>query len=171
MPRWVGIAVAAAGSVLMLAGCTVPPGGVVGVSVDAAGKPVFVVQMCEGHVDGASLYLPDPDPDRAPPQDQDMGTWEVSPALTGFAQFSAETGGNGWRVSGTVRPRDPEARYRIYAWTHDNSWSADGPEFSERDLQAVQPGKLIVPPSEPESETNEIWSVAEFRAKACDVWF
>lgn len=42
---------------LSTAGCTVPVGGVTGLSVDDAGQPVAVVSMCEGFIDGLVLYL------------------------------------------------------------------------------------------------------------------
>jgi hypothetical protein len=66
---------------LGLAGCTVPAGGAMGMTVDAEGQPVAVVQMCEGHIDGATVYIPEDDPEN----EQTLGVWRVEPALTGFS--------------------------------------------------------------------------------------
>src|SRR4051812_13481126 len=114
MRRRVGAAAAAVAGTLGLTGCGVPAGGVVGLTVDATGAPQVVVQMCEGHIDGATLYLPDSDADRQPPQDQTMGRWEASEPVTGFSQFLLDSGGNGWAVAGELVGRAPSTRYTIY---------------------------------------------------------
>jgi hypothetical protein len=168
--KWAGVVSATVGCSLALSGCTVPPGGIVGVTVDAQGKPVIVVQMCEGHIDGATLYLPDPDPDRIPPQDKTMGSWEVASPVTGFSQFRLDAAGNGWRLVSTLEPRDPETRYSIYGWSKDNSWSANHLHFSERELVGLEPGSVRVPSEDPESEDNRTESLEDFRSKTCQDW-
>jgi hypothetical protein len=170
MRMWVGICVATAGCVASLSGCGVPAGGVLGVTIDAAGKPEIVVQMCEGHIDGATMYLPDPDPDRVTPQNEEFGRWEVSPAVAGFSQFSLAGGGNGWRLVGTLKPRTPETRYTIYGWSNDNSWSAAHLDFSQRDLDALRPGSVLTISTDPEADTNQTRPLADFRAKTCEEW-
>ncbi|MEU4290576.1 hypothetical protein AB0E63_20310 [Kribbella sp. NPDC026596] len=168
MRRRLGICAAMATCLAGLAGCGVPAGGALGVTVDAAGNPAIVVQMCEGHIDGATLYLPDPDPDREPPRDEDVGQWEVSPAVDGFSQFSFAEGGNGWRLVGTLKPRDLATRYTIYGWTKDNSWSAAHLDFSQQDLKTLKPGTVLVP--EREQEGNRSESLEDFKTKTCEEW-
>ncbi|MEV6892448.1 hypothetical protein [Kribbella sp. NPDC051137] len=170
MRRWVGATAAAVAGALELTGCGVPAGGVIGVTVDATGAPQIVVQMCEGHIDGATLYLPDPDADRQPPQDRTMGRWEASGPVTGFSQFSLDSGGNGWAVSGELVGRAPGTRYTIYGWSRDSSWSAMHLEFSERDLKQLHPGTVLVPSKDLASEDNWTESVDDFKQKACDDW-
>jgi hypothetical protein len=164
----VGAAIAAASGALVLTGCTVPSGGVVGVTVDAQGNPVIVVQMCEGHIDGATMYKPDPDPDRMPPQDEIMGRWEVAAPVTGFSQFQLDTGGNGWAVVDTLVGRDPRTPYTIYGWSNDNSWSASHLSFSDRELDDLQPGTVLVP--ETEGDANKTESLADLKTKSCEDW-
>ncbi|WP_350278865.1 hypothetical protein [Kribbella sp. HUAS MG21] len=171
MRKWVGAAAAAVVGTSSLTGCGVPSGGILGVMVDGRGEPSIVVQMCEGHIDGATLYLEDPDPDRMPAQHKTMGTWEVSPPVTGFSQFFLDTGGNGWRVAGTLMPREPETRYTIYGWSKDNSWSASHLSFSEHELANLGPGTVRVPDNEPEAQGNRTVSLADFRTKTCEEWF
>ncbi|WP_427885655.1 hypothetical protein ACQHIV_25090 [Kribbella sp. GL6] len=43
--------------------------------------------------------------------------------------------------------------------------------FSDRELAALRPDTVVVPPTTAGSETNETWSLARFQAKACDAWF
>ena len=171
MRGWLGICVVTAGGLAILSGCGVPGGGVLGVTVDAGGQPVIVVQMCEGHIDGATMYLEDPDPDRETPHNEDFGKWEVSPAVDGFSQFSLAEGGNGWRLVGALKPRDPATKYTIYGWTKDNRWSAAHLDFSQRDVDALQPGTVLTISTDPESNANQTRSLADFRAKTCDEWY
>lgn len=158
MRRWVGICVATAGCLAGLTSCTVPPGGVVGVTVDAQGAAVIVVQMCEGHIDGATLYR----------DDKTFGKWEVSSPVTGFSQFALDTGGNGWAVVGELEARDPEQQYTIYGWSNDSSWSATHLDFSDRDLSGLKPGTVLVPEREQEGTRSE--SLEDFKTKTCEDW-
>ena len=164
MRRLAGAAAAAVIGTSTLTGCGVPPGGIVGVAVDTQGKPLIVVQMWEGHIDGASMYLRDPRPEPETPQDKAMGRWEVTPAVAGFSQFTLTAGENGWRLIGTLERRDPATRYTIYGWTHDNSWSASHVEFAEQDLARLEPGTVWV------GTDNErhIESLTDFRTKTCE---
>lgn len=170
MRKWAGVALAAVAALLGIAGCGVPAGGVIGLTMDSNGEVVAVVQMCEGHIDGATVYLADTSGAETP-NDQILGRWEVTPAATGFSRFGLANGGDGWRPVGALVPRDPDTRYTIYGWSKDNSWSAMHLDFSDRELAALQPGTVLVPPVEAGSETNETWPMAKFQAKACDTWF
>ncbi len=147
-----------AGCLVALTGCGVDGSGVVGVTVDAAGNPVVVVQMCEGHINGATLYR----------DDTTLGKWQVSSPVTGFSQFDLDSGGNGWAVVGDLERRDPEQRYTIYGWSNDNKWSASHLEFSDRELSGLKPGTVLVP--EHEQEGNRSESLEEFKTKTCEDW-
>ncbi|MEI8409649.1 MULTISPECIES: hypothetical protein [unclassified Kribbella] len=162
MLKWVGMSLAA---IACLAGCGVPAGGLVGVTVDAAGNPVIVVQMCEGHIDGATLYRFSEEPD----DEEVLGRWEVSSPVSGFSQFDLDTGGNGWAVVGELEARDPQQRYTIYGWSNDNSWSAAHLTFSDRELSGLKPGTVLVP--EREQDGNRSESLEDFKTRTCEGWF
>lgn len=171
MRRWVGIFLAVTLGVGTLTSCGVPGGGVFGMLADGTA----VVQMCEGHIDGATLYLSDPHvPEGEEPHDEIFGKWVVDPAAAGFSQFSLKDGGNGWQLNGRLKPRDPKKRYTIYGWTYDNSWSAAHLEFSLDELAKLKPGELVSLPTDlPEEDVevpNRVWTLTEFKAKACEVY-
>lgn len=180
MVTGVRIGLIAAGCIIGLAGCTVPTGGVLGVTVDLLGRPVVVVQMCEGHIDGASLYLPSKDGYSK----GEYGSWRARQAVTGFSQFNLVHGGNGWRPIRPPKPRDPETRYTMYGWSEDSSWSANEVSFSQRDLQTIGPGTVLIPSDDsgPDSESDsrsdpgsdlgplETTSLTDFRTKTCAGW-
>jgi hypothetical protein len=153
-----GAYLAVAGCLAAVSGCTVPTGGVIGVTVDAEGKAVVVVQMCEGHIDGATMHR----------DDETFGRWEVSSPVTGFSQFDLETGGNGWAVADELVGRDSELRYTIYGWSNDNNWSATSVEFSNRDLAEQKPGSVLV--LEPETNLTRSESLEDFKTKTCEGW-
>jgi hypothetical protein len=128
------------------------------VTVDAQGAAVIVIQMCEGHIDGATLYR----------DDVTLGKWKVSSPVTGFSQFTLDSGGNGWAVVGDLERRDPEQQYTIYGWSNDNSWSANHLDFSDRDLSGLKPGTVLVPEREQEGHRSE--SLEDFKTKTCEDW-
>jgi hypothetical protein len=151
------------GLVLGLAGCTVPAGGAVGMTVDANGQPMAVVQMCEGHIDGTTVYISDDDPEKV----QTLGVWRVEPALTGFSQFSFATGGDGWQVDQAFKPRDEATTYSIYGWSDDNSWSASHFHFSQADLAKLQAGKVLYSAFD-DADSQQTGSVEEFKSDVCE---
>jgi len=173
MRRWVGIFLATTLGAGTLTSCGVPGGGVIAMMADGTA----VVQMCEGHIDGATLYLEDPHvPEGEEPHDEKFGRWVVDPPVTGFSQFTLAHGGSGWVLNGRLRARDPKTRYRLAGWTTDASWSTDGLYFSQDELTKLKPGELVGPPTEwPEDENapeppNRVWTLADFKANACTAY-
>ncbi|MFK4088299.1 hypothetical protein ACI2LF_29570 [Kribbella sp. NPDC020789] len=174
MRRRVGIFLAVSLGVGTLTSCTVPSGGVFGMMGDGTA----VVQMCDGHIDGATLYLPDPNPpELGEPKDEIIGRWTADPAVSGFSQFSVTEGGPGWQRNGRLKPRDPAKRYTLYGWSDDNNWSAMGVDFTLDELAKLKPGELVAmstddPPAEEDAPEppNRIWTLSEFKAKACEVY-
>ncbi|MFF1816987.1 hypothetical protein ACFVWG_06810 [Kribbella sp. NPDC058245] len=171
MRRWVGIFLAVSLGVGALTGCGVPAGGVFGMLADGTA----VVQMCEGQIDGATLYLPDPHVSEGEePHDETIGKWIADPAVSGFSQFSLAKGGNGWTPNGRLKPRDPKKRYSIYGWSYDNKWSAAGIDFSLEELAKLKPGELVSLPTDiPEEDVdvpNRVWTLTDFKANACKAY-
>ncbi len=174
MRSWVGIFLATPLGAGTLTSCGVPGGGVFGM----LGDGTAVVQMCEGHIDGATLYLPDPNPpELSEPNDEIIGRWTADPAVSGFSQFDLAKGGNGWQLNGRLKRRDPAKRYTIYGWTSDNTWSAGHLSFSRQELAKLKRGELVSlstedPPAEEDAPEppNRVWTLADFKANACKVY-
>jgi hypothetical protein len=61
-------AFAMATAVVVLSGCSVEVAGVTGVGLDANGDLVGFIQMCDHHIDGATLYRSD---------DDELGIWQA----------------------------------------------------------------------------------------------
>ena len=45
-----------------------------------------------------------------------------------------------WQVQTRMTKLPPETSYTLYGWTHDNSCSAAGVEFTLKDLKQLRPG-------------------------------
>jgi hypothetical protein len=156
---------AAAACVLLslgLTGCTVEPGGSLGLTVDAAGQPVIVVQMCKGYLDGATLYEDVDNPD----DNDDNGSWKVEPRVTGFSQFSLAKGGDGWKLEQPLKPLAAKAKYSIYGWTEDNRWSADQLPVTLDEIAKLRPGQIWYSTFD-EAETYKTGSAEEFKTDSC----
>jgi hypothetical protein len=153
-----------AGLLLGLAGCGVPAGGAVGVGVDAQGRPVAYIQMCLGHIDGATLYRSDDDPAK----EQTLGRWEVSPAVDGFSQFDLAAPANGWRAAQQLVKGDPATEYTIYGWSKDNSFSAMHLDFSQNSLADLKPGEVRYPDLDSDDYDLKTGSVADFQKETCE---
>ncbi|GAA0950677.1 hypothetical protein GCM10009554_51000 [Kribbella koreensis] len=147
---------------LGLTGCTVEDGGALGLTVDAAGKPVIVVQMCKGYLDGATLY----EDVENPGDDDHNGRWTVEPRVTGFSQFSLADGGNGWKLEGSLKPLAAQVKYVIYGWTEDNRWMALHLPVTLDEIARLRPGQIRYSNFD-EADTYATGSVEEFKTGIC----
>lgn len=116
-------------------GCTVEAGGVVGLTATPDSAPVAVLAVCEGYIDGLTLYDVDAGDD-APTS----GSWRHQGRLAGQVSLDLERPGPEWVTEQVLQPLLPGKRYRLYGWTEKNRWSADGPHITAEDLQALRPG-------------------------------
>jgi hypothetical protein len=91
--KWAAVSLVTALSFL-LAGCTVPVVGLAGIGVDAKGAPVGYLQVCQDHLDGATVYTDG--------KEDDQGSWKASPAVSGFARWSLTDPGEGWTTKTTL---------------------------------------------------------------------
>jgi hypothetical protein len=153
-----------AGLLLGLAGCTVPDGGATGVGVDAQGRPVIYIQMCKGHIDGATLYRSDDDPAK----EQTLGQWEVSPAVDGFSQFILRAPTNGWRATRQLAQRDPATEYTMFGGSKDNSFASTHLDFSQNSLADLKPGEVRYPDFDSDDYDLKTGSVADFQKETCE---
>ena len=139
--RYAIVGVVALGS---LAGCTVPPGGRVGLTVDSDGHLAGIVAMCDHKIDGFSVYEFNEDIDEG---DGDVvADWKSRRSIGSvFTWKVTESGDPQWVSSEPldVKALKPDQEYAIYGWTTDNSWSADGPKFKPADLEELTPGTVL----------------------------
>jgi hypothetical protein len=152
----------------LLTSCGVPTGGAVGFTVDAAGRPVLLIQMCEGQVDGATVYFSSDD--EAPSESgtsTELGRWESATAVTDFARVTLAQPGPGWRTLQALRPLDAGVTYSAYGWSTDNRWSAAHFDFTTGDLAKLAPGSVLYPAFD-DGGTSKTGSVSDFRKETCE---
>jgi hypothetical protein len=79
---------------------------------------------------------------------------------------------SGWEARGTFREVMPGKTYHLYAWTHDNSWSAAAVRFTAEDLGRLRPGEVLTNEYDAETDSSvvAVQSEAEFFAEQCDGW-
>jgi hypothetical protein len=147
----------------LLAGCTVPVVGLAGIGVDNKGAPVGYLQVCQDHLDGASVYTDG--------KDDDQGSWKASPAVTGFARWSLTDPGEGWTAKTTLGQLKPSEKYNLYGRTEDASSSAANVTFTKEDLARLKPGLVLYWSGKANADGTEdlqtVSSEGEFRANAC----
>ncbi|MBO0922090.1 hypothetical protein J1G42_14795 [Cellulomonas sp. zg-ZUI222] len=117
----------------LLGACTVPPGGTIALGRTAEGEVVAYVRMCEGFIDGVTVYRPDAEGQPV------VARWDADEPVTRDADVVLAGGGEGW-----VAPTAPQdERLSVYGWTDDASWSADGPDVTLAELSALAPGEVL----------------------------
>jgi len=126
----------------LLAGCTVPIVGLAGIGVDNKGAPIGYLQVCQDHLDGATVYTDG--------KDDDQGSWKASPAL------------------GQLKPG---VKYNLYGRTEDASSSAANVTFTKEDLARLKPGQVLYSSGKTNADGTEdlpaVSSESEFRTNAC----
>lgn len=159
----VGVLVAVAAT----AGCSVRSGGAIALGIDTDGQPVAYVHMCEGHIDGMTLY----DSDAG---EQKLGTWVAPSPVTSSATVPLVAPPDGWKVTTPLAELQAGVAYSFYGWTGDNSWAAWGPDVTAGDLAALHAGEVTWWDGDWGADgnhpTNAVTTVAEFHQHACDPW-
>ena len=107
--------------VALLAGCSVEPGGVVGLTLDPGGRPVAVVAVCKGYINGVTVWLEEDGKER------DLGSWRRETASLDEAVLSIREPGTGWVTARGLGSLPVGPQLHIYGWTEKNRWSAPGP--------------------------------------------
>jgi hypothetical protein len=147
----------------LLAGCTVPIVGLAGIGVDDKGAPVGYLQACRDHLDAATVYTDG--------TDDDQGSWDASPAVTGFARWSLSDPGGGWTTKTALGQLKPGVKYILYGGTKDNTSSAAGVLFTKEGLVDLKPGQVLYPSGKANAAGPEDYSTvgseSEFRTSAC----
>ncbi|MEU5183152.1 hypothetical protein AB0G49_24185 [Streptomyces longwoodensis] len=148
-----------------LSGCTVPVDAVAGLSVTADGHLLGVMLVCGHHIDGATVYVADPDPDR----EVTAGAWTASHPLTeGVTTWPLDAPSAGWKTTTPLRPLAARTTYVLYGWTKDNSWSSTSVDFTLPDRTALRPGTVLYDRVTEDGEESTVTGpLAEFKSTAC----
>ena len=155
------LVMAVSASPLLLAGCTVETGGAVGLTVTGAGEVAAVLVVCQGYLDGVTVYRDD---DSDGPS---VGEWDAETRITDTATIPL-----------TEAPLDSaleqlgiedRAAYLIYGWTEDNRWSANHERFTAADVLALRVDEVWFSTWDAETETagGVYVPVADFREVVC----
>ena len=167
-PRYRGLAVAVSlPLVLGLAACTHDQKsfGVSGIGIDSAGRPVGVVEVCKGHMDGAWLMVRSKDPSQG-----HRGEWAAKPSVSpGFTSWSLADGAGPWTITHALAPLEPGVGYTFFAWAGDDNSQADAVDFSAKDLASLRPGQVLwlTGVTAKGADINSVASETDFQARAC----
>jgi hypothetical protein len=140
-----------------------------GLTVDAAGRPVAVMQICE-HVDGVTIYSETPSVGQSPIMTP-VATWIITPAASGFVQFPLSGGGE-WQLQGERKPLRMNTEYSLHAWSSTGSPRTGHVTFSLAGLKKLKYGQvhigagLEVEPADP-AASGVTMPLAGFRTGAC----
>lgn len=162
------IAAGVMGLVSALAGCTVPIDGVTGLRLSAGGKVSVVTNMCHHTVDEVTLYEAN---DATPDLSIVRGSWASSTRYQAswFIANSTTPGGK-WSVEQAWNGTVPAGRtYTIYAGSSDDSWSTYPLDFTQRDIDRLQPDLILAPDVEfgGGRAAEQLVTEPEFAALAC----
>lgn len=123
-----------------MAGCGPRLDGFMGLTVDAAGQPVAVMQICE-HVDGVTIYA-EPPPGQSTNRTP-VATWTITPAPSGFVQFPLSGGGD-WKLQGDRKPLQASTQYSLHAWSNKGDPRTGHATFTLAGLQKLRYGEVRI---------------------------
>ncbi len=153
---------------LATAGCTVPMGAVTGVGVNAAGGVVGYLQVCDDHIDGATLYS---DSEHESDDKNKRGSWSAPKPVTKSATWTLSEPVP-WATDLPLADLDSDVQYGLYGWTEDNSSSAGPVMFSLEDLASLKPGQVLYGgygTSGDGDAHNVVVTEADFKHRACEM--
>jgi hypothetical protein len=138
----------------MATGCSPSTAGRAAVGFNERGELVGYLQICKGHIDGATLYRTENDK---------RGQWQSAEPVTAFASWSLVSPDGGWTAQQPYVAPAGDAEYTLYGWTNDNSWSASALTFRLSDMVGLKPGEVLY---RKEDKLVPI-TQADFRRDAC----
>jgi hypothetical protein len=150
------MAVGGAGAVLTACG----PGqsGVIGLSVDDAGKTIVVLQDCKGDIDEVKLR---------DAKDTVLAVWANPRSPKGIIQFPLVEGADRWRSENPVPPLDEGGTYALTGRESHDSSKAVGIRFTPAMLKSLRPGQVLMTKVGPQANTVVTVSLAEFTPADC----
>lgn len=134
--------------------------------VDREGRPVGHVVMCEGHIDGLTLYYGDVD------ESVTVASLDALEPVTSTAHVSFAAPERDWTVHNPFRSLIEGTRYWLYGGSQDNSWSSVHVGFDLEDLSRLGADQVLFQRyDEAEDDfVDVIEDVEEFEEHACDDW-
>jgi len=160
----------ALGAMGSLSACTAPIDGMIGITTDGSGQPSVVLQSCQQHVGGVTLYWSD-DPAGSDSSHARLAEWKLPTGYGSPLQWpllSAKPDG----VTILKKPTAlvPGRIYSIYGWTRESPYySATGPDFKAEDIVGLQSGDVLIGDlfggKDPRAPIRV--SLAKFRQLAC----
>lgn len=132
--RHLGAAAVALPMLALLTGCTVPTTGLLAFTRTDAGVIRAEIRMCEGHVDGVSVYIDD-----AHSYDVDL----PEPVAGDDHNPGHVTGAGGMDLPDLEDWLRPRTTYYSYAGSNDHEHAADGPELTAKKLAKLEPGQYL----------------------------
>ena len=162
-------------SIAALAGCeTVAGAGSTGISVDAHARPVVVFAVCNDHIDGATIFR---DRTKADPKASDdtvmVSAWDaaspITPATATQSGLNTAEPSASWSRVGPSEVLRPGVVYSAYGWTHDNTWSTSGVEFTLERLSKLRAGQVLTQTyvQARGEDVDTVKSYAQFMSEAC----
>lgn len=143
-PRAAAAALALAAA-LGTAGCIAPSTditGAVGVTVDDAGHPVVVAEVCSGDVAHVAVH----GPNRGERPNEVLASFTAGPAATGPFTLDLADPGAGWTGDPLPLPLGPELHAVSAGGTGDTALS--GATFTAAELADLRPGQVLSERSE-----------------------
>ena len=157
-------------AVPLLAGCTVETVGKAGIGVDARGRLIGYLAVCDQQIDGATLYFQDASAPATDGHEVTAGEWASDQPVTALAGWSLEGTTDGWTTTTPLTPPEASRTYSLYGWTHDNSGSALDVTFTPAQLKDLKPGEVYFFDHYDMDRNQEVFatrSPTEFRKAAC----
>ena len=154
------VALAVAGA---LTGCSVEVGGVVGLTVGPNGDLVAVVAVCDGYLDGLSVYQ------GGGSEERKLGSWQRQEPIVEEAELSLAGPSSEWTTKQPLGRLPQVTELSVYGWTVKNRWSAVGPTFAAEDLAGLRSGEVWFEQYDQASDRNVNAFVprSDFRREAC----
>jgi hypothetical protein len=147
-PRAALTAAAACVAVVGLTGCfnaiTVTDAGRVGVTVDAAGKPVLLVMLCDKGTANVQLAEGRKESDPATKQNVERGAWTAVREFRGVRELSLSRPGALWTPANGAGNLDPEGLLIAEGGTEEDDTASLVPvDFRPANLVRLAPGKVL----------------------------
>lgn len=155
-------------AVPLLAGCTVEPVGKAGIGVDADGRLIGYIAVCDRHIDGATLYYDDGSATDS--QEVTAGVRTSDQPVTALAGWSLAGHTSGWTTTTPLKALEADRTYSLYGWTHDNSGSAVDVTLTPAQLEDLKPGEVYFIDHYDVAQDRDVYAMrspAEFRRAAC----
>lgn len=148
----------------VLTGCSPGQSGVIGVSVDDAGRTIVVLQDCKGDIDRLKLVMLGMP--KATTPETVLVNWSNPKSPKGIVQFPLVDGAGKWKPESPVPDLDPARFYQLRGSKKDSSSKAMSITFTVTALKELAPGQILRW-KVGQGDTNEIVTLDEYTPADC----